>query len=217
MCDAAGARRAAETALAHGCRALKIKIGFAEMADDLTAIHAAREVGGTALRLMIDYNQALAVPEAKRRIRRLEEEGLEWIEEPTLAEDFAGHASIAREAATPIQRGENWSGVREMATTTAAGASDLAMLDVMKIGGVTGWMRPAALAQVHGLPVSSHIFPEISAHLLAVTPTAHWLEYLDLASTVLSRPARVEAGCVVADDCPGTGIEWNESAVERFG
>lgn len=217
MCGPADARRAAEAAFALGCRAMKIKIGHPDLADDLAAIHAVREVGGAALELMVDYNQSLAVPEAKRRIRRLEDEALHWIEEPTLAEDFAGHAEIAREAATPIQLGENWSSLLEMQHSVAAGVSDLAMLDAMKIGGVTGWLRAAALAQVHGLPVSSHIFPEVSAHLLAVTATAHWLEFLDLASAVLQEPAKIVAGGVTANESPGTGIEWNESAVEKYG
>lgn len=217
MCDAGEARRAAAEAVAHGCCAMKIKIGHRDFADDLAAIRAVREVGGTTLRLMVDYNQSLSIPEAKRRIRHLESERLEWIEEPTQAEDFAGHALIAREAETPIQLGENWSSPREMAQSIAAGASDLAMVDVMKIGGVSGWLRAAALAEVHGLPVSSHIFPEISAHLLAVTPTAHWLEFLDTASAILRAPARVVDGAVMTSEEPGSGIGWDESAVEKYG
>jgi len=77
-------------------------------------------VGGTALALMVDYNQSLTAPEARRRIRRLEDEALHWIEEPLRAEDFAGHAAVAREAATPIQLGENWSGLADMAKSVAA-------------------------------------------------------------------------------------------------
>jgi mandelate racemase len=216
MCTADEARRAAETALGHGCRALKIKIGFPELAEDIAAIRAVREVAGDALHLMVDYNQSLAVPEAMRRIRRLEDEALHWIEEPVHAEDFAGHAAIARAARTPIQFGENWSGLPDMTKSVAAGASDLAMIDVMKIGGVTGWLRAAALAAAHGLPVSSHLFPEFSAHLLAVTPTAHWLEFLDLASAVLRDPACVQVGDVSVSEAPGAGVEWNEAAVEQY-
>lgn len=217
MCAPDEARRAAEAALAHGCRALKIKIGFSALTDDLAAIRAVRDVGGADLQLMVDYNQSLAVPEAKRRIRYLEDNELTWVEEPTLAEDFAGHAAIAREANLPIQLGENWSSLLEMARSITEVASDFAMLDAMKIGGVTGWLRAAALAQVHGLSVSSHIFPEISAHLLAVTPTAHWLEFLDLASAVLQQPASVRDGGVIANESPGSGIEWNEPAIEKYG
>jgi mandelate racemase len=90
------------------------------------------------------------------------------------------------------------------------------MPDVMKIGGVTGWTRAAALAQSAGLPVSSHIFPEISAHLLAVTPTCDWLEYLDLAGPLLTEPARVVDGCLAASARPGVGLEWDQDKVSRF-
>ena len=98
----------------------------------------------------------------------------------------------------------------------AAGVSDLAMLDAMKIGGVTGWLRAAALAQANSLQVSSHLWPEVSAHLLCCTPTAHWLEYADWWNAVLARPLRVEGGMAVIDDAPGSGLDWDEGAVSRF-
>jgi mandelate racemase len=164
----------------------------------------------------VDYNQSLTVPEAVRRARVLDGEGLLWIEEPTRADDFAGHARIAAQVATPIQIGENWWGPHDLAKSLAAGASDVGMADAMKIGGVTGWLRAAALAAGAGLPLSSHIFPEYSAHLLAVTPTSHWLEYLDVAGAVLAEPVRLEDGHVAAREVPGAGLEWDETAVRRF-
>ena len=90
------------------------------------------------------------------------------------------------------------------------------MPDVMKIGGVTGWLRAAALAQAHGLPVSSHLWPEVSARLLFCTPTAHWLEYADWWNPILAEPLRVEGGMAVVDDSVGSGLEWNEGGVRRF-
>jgi mandelate racemase len=116
----------------------------------------------------------------------------------------------------PIQLGENWWGLADMTKSVAAGASDLVMLDVMKIGGVTGWLRGSALAASAGLPLSSHIFPEISTHLLAVSPTAHWLEHLDLAAAVLQEPVVVDKGKVTSSTRPGTGLIWQEEVVERF-
>jgi mandelate racemase len=102
-----------------------------------------------------------------------------------------------------------------MAKAITAGASDFAMLDVMKIGGVTGWLSAMGQAEAASLPVSSHIFVEASAHLLPITPTAHWLEYLDLAGAVLTEPQRAIKGTVTAKG-PGFGLEWDESAVARF-
>jgi mandelate racemase len=90
------------------------------------------------------------------------------------------------------------------------------MLDVMKVGGVTGWMRGAGMAAAHAIPVSNHLWPEISAQLLCVTPTAHWLEYADWWNPVVAEPIRVENGCVVCEGALGSGVEWNEEAVARF-
>ena len=198
-----------------GFRAMKIKVGYAEADDDLKAIDEARRAAGGVMALMVDYNQSLSLSDAFRRTRRLDEAELVWIEEPLRADDDAGHAQLALAMRTPLQLGENWWGPNDMARSIAARACRLAMPDVMKIGGVTGWLRAAALAQAAGLPVSSHIFPEISAHLLAVTPTADWLEYLDFARPLLKEPVRVVNGYVTASSRPGSGIEWNEEAVSR--
>jgi mandelate racemase len=206
----------AEELLALGFRAFKVKVGGRPPADDLEAIRSLRAVAGPDARLMVDYNQSLTVAEAIERARVLDHERLYWIEEPTRADDFAGHARIAAAAATPIQLGENWWGPPDTAKSIAAGASDHVMLDVMKIGGVTGWLRAAALAGAASLPVSSHAFPEFSSHLLAVTPGAVYAEYLDHARPILTEPVRVEDGHVRVSDRPGSGIEWDEAAVQRL-
>ena len=214
-----GAERAAAEAqrlLAPGFTAIKVRLGYADAAADRAVVRAVRRAVGDGVALMSDYNQALDVAQALRRVQALDGEGLAWIEEPTLADDYAGHAQIRAKAGTPIQMGENWWGPQEMAKCVAAGASDLCMPDAMKIGGVTGWLRAAALAAAAGLPVSSHLFPEVSVHLLAVTPTAHWLEYVDWAAPILERPLTIDGGQAIAPDVPGTGIEWNESAIARY-
>jgi mandelate racemase len=86
------------------------------------------------------------------------------------------------------------------------------MPDAQRIGGVTGWMRAAALAQAAGMEMSSHLFPEVSAHLLAATPTCHWLEFVDWAAPILEEPLRVKEGFVL----PPEKLAWNEQAVEKF-
>lgn len=199
-----------------GFKAIKTKIGYATLDEDLRIVRALRRAIGPDVQLMVDYNQGLSVPEAQRRVRALEAEGVAWVEEPTLQEDWAGHASIRAKSGLPIQLGENWCGPGEMAKALQAGACDLAMPDAMKIGGVTGWLRAAALAQEYGVPMSSHIFQEVSVHLLSVTPTAHWLERMDLAGPILTRPLAFADGSAMPPDVPGTGIAWDEAAVQRF-
>ena len=96
-----------------------------------------------------------------------------------------------------------------------ARASDYVMPDVMKIGGVTGWLRAAALADTYGLRVSSHLWPEISAQLLCVTPTAHWLEYADWWNIVVAEPLQVEHGMAMPRAAIGAGVEWNEQGINQ--
>jgi mandelate racemase len=206
------AREAAEL-VGQGFKALKVKVGRGDLAADVETIRALRNAVGDGVTLMVDYNQSLSVADAIARVRVLDELDLYWIEEPTRADDFEGHARIAAAARTPIQLGENWDGPHEMMKSLRAEASDHVVLDVMKLGGVTGWLRAASLADAHSRLVSSHTFVEFSAHLLGVTPTAHWLEYLDHAGVILQEPLRAEGGFVTIPDRPGAGLEWNERAI----
>ena len=207
----------AEELVSEGFRAVKLRVGRATAKEDLEALRAVKKAIGPGVTLMLDFNQALSVAEAVLRGRMIDDEGgVLWIEEPVRADDFAGTARIAREVATPVQIGENFMGPEQMAQALAAGACDYVMPDAQRIGGVTGWMRAAALAQAAGLEMSSHLFPEVSAHLLAVTPTAHWLEYVDWADPVLEEPLRVKDGWVQMPERPGVGITWNEEAVRRY-
>ena len=208
--------RVAEDWAKRGFRGVKAKIGYATVAEDLAVIRAMRSAVGPGVAIMVDYNQSLTPAEAVQRMRVLDGEGLAWVEEPTLAHDHAGHARIAREARTPIQCGENWWGTLDMQHAIDAGASDFMMPDVMKIGGVTGWQRAAALGHAHSIRLSSHLWPELSAQLLCVTPTAHWLEYADWWNPILHEPLVVENGVARVDQAIATGVAWNDKAVERF-
>jgi mandelate racemase len=90
------------------------------------------------------------------------------------------------------------------------------MPDLERIGGVTGWRRGAALAAQRGIRMSSHLYSETSAHLLAATPTAHYLEYVDWADKVVQEPLRIVDGHAVIPDRPGHGLVWETAAVERY-
>jgi mandelate racemase len=209
--------REAEELVSEGFRAVKLRLGRPEAKDDLEALRAVKKAIGPDVTLMVDFNQALSVAEALRRGRMIDEEGgVYWIEEPVRADDFAGNARVAREVATPIQIGENFMGPEQMAQALAAGACDYVMPDAQRIGGVTGWMRAAALAQGAGAEMSSHLFPEASCHLLAVTPTSHWLEYVDWTAPILKEDLVLKEGNVLIPERPGLGITWNEQAVQRY-
>lgn len=213
--DPAGDEKAILGSVESGFGAIKIKIGEADLERDMKAVAAVRAMVGPQTKLMVDYNQSLDPMEACRRISHLERFDIHWVEEPVKAEDLMGHAKVRMATSVPVQTGENWWFPGDMAKAVAAGASDLAMLDIMKIGGVTGWLRAIGQAEAASLPVSSHIFVEASAHVLAVTPTAHWLEHLDVASAILIEPYRAENGTVTAKG-PGFGLEWDEKAIARL-
>ncbi len=210
------ADEAEQLAAEGGFSAVKLRVGRDDPAQDLAAVRAVKKRVGDRITLMSDFNQRLSVNEAILRGRMLDDEGLYWIEEPVRHDDYAGCARICAELQTPIQTGENFLNTFEMAQAIALESLDYVMPDVQRIGGVTGWLRAAALAHAHGIEMSSHLFPEFSCHLLAATPTCHWLEYMDWAAPVLQQPAEVKEGHVVIPDRPGAGIAWDEAAVERY-
>jgi mandelate racemase len=211
-----GAASDAVAAVRQGFSGVKAKLGGATVADDVAVVQAVRGEVGDRVAIIADYNQVLSVTEAIARCRVLDDHGLVWIEEPTRAQDYAGHARIASEARTPISIGENWNGLADAAKSIVAGAADFIMPDAARIGGVTGWMHTAGLAAAHDIPLSGHALPELSLHLLTATPTAHWLEYADLVETILREPMQIRDGCAVMPARPGFGIEWDAAALKRL-
>jgi mandelate racemase len=201
--------------LDRGFRGIKIKGGDGDAANDERMVKGVRKLIGPDIALMIDFNQSLDPAEAISRIARLAPYDLHWVEEPVPQENLQGLADVRRESSISIQAGENWWFPRGFAEAIAVGASDFIMPDLMKVGGVTGWMRVAGQAEAASIPMSSHLFAEASAHTLSVTPTAHWLELLDLGRAVLAEPVEIVDGAFTARG-PGLGLAWNEAAVAKF-
>jgi mandelate racemase len=199
-----------------GFSAIKLRLGYSTPAEDVAALSSVRKRVSDNVIIMSDYNQALTVDEALERGRALDSEGLAWIEEPIRHDDYPGNATLTRELKTPIQIGENFDGPHAMADALRAHACDLAMPDFARIGGVSGWLAAAELAKGADMKMSSHLYPEFSAHLLAVTPTCHWLEYVDWAAPILKEPIEIRDGHANIPDRPGAGVEWNDDAVRRY-
>ena len=197
-----------------GFSALKVRLGRQRLSDDLATLDAVRRALGEEAHLMVDFNQGLDLAEALQRCHTIDDLGLAWIEEPIVYDNLDGYARLAAELKTPLQIGENFYGPREMHKALAKEACDLVMPDFMRIGGVTGWMRAAAIAGAAGIPVSTHLYPEVAAHMMRVTETAHWLEWQDWADPILQTPYQIKDGLLHIPDVPGTGLEWNEDAVE---
>jgi len=198
-----------------GFGTLKVKLGYPDVDGDLAVLNAIRDAV-PGIGLMVDYNQRLSLPEARKRLAALASQDLIWVEEPLDALDNEGHAQLRRDSQVRIQLGENWWNARDAEKSARAQASDFAMLDVGRIGGVTGWLECAAVAHANGLPLSSHFYPEISAHLMCATAGADWLEFLEWASPILTQPVSAENGRVLPGNQPGSGVEWDEAAVARY-
>ncbi|MEJ2864790.1 enolase C-terminal domain-like protein [Actinomycetospora flava] len=209
------ATETAELIAEGGFSALKVRVGRDRPDDDLRAIRTVREAAGPDATLVADYNQGLDLAAAIPRCAQLDGEGLAWIEEPLRYDDLDGHARLARDTTTPIMLGENFYGPKTLLEAVHHGACDLVMPDLMRIGGVTGWLAAAAMADATRVPMSSHLYPEISSHLMAVTPTGAWLEWQDWAHPILADPFPVRDGHVHPPNVPGNGLAWDEAAVAR--
>jgi mandelate racemase len=196
-----------------GFRGLKLRLGRDRLADDLATIAAVRDAVGSDMALMVDFNQGLHIGEALERCHAIDDLGLAWIEEPLVYDNLRGHAQLAQELKTPIQIGENFYGPRALYTALEMKACDYVMPDFMRIGGVTGWLRAAAIAGAAGIPVSTHLYPEVAAHVMRVTETAHWLEWQNWADPILERPYEIKDSELHIPNVPGVGLSWDEAAV----
>lgn len=206
----------AEKLLGAGFRSVKLRLGYPSLREDIAAVHAVRKHIGDEVTLMVDYNQALDVEEALLRGHALDQEKIYWLEEPIRHDDYVGAARLARELNVPIQIGENFSLPSAMKVALDQGAADFVMPDLERIGGVTGWRQAAEIAAARRIQMSSHLFPEVSAHLLAATPTRHFLEYVDWANVLVEHPLEIANGHAAVPRRPGNGMVWDKSAVERF-
>ncbi|WP_299142801.1 enolase C-terminal domain-like protein [uncultured Tateyamaria sp.] len=200
--------------LDRGFEAIKVKLGFPSVQEDVAALRVVRDMMGPDRDLMLDYNQAFDAPDAIRRIRAIEDAGLDllWVEEPVAAEDFAAYQTVRAAVSTPLQSGENWWHPADAARALAADTTDYAMPDLIKIGGISGWVQADAMAEAAAVPVSSHLFIEASAHALSATRGAQYLEWLDVAGGLMAEPLALDQGRVAARG-PGLGIVWDPDKV----
>jgi mandelate racemase len=208
------AREAKEMLAEHGgFTHMKLRMGRDNAAGEVAAYKAVRSAVGPDILISCDFNQGLASATALDTCRAIDSLGLAWIEEPVVYDDYDAQARLATKLATPIQVGENWWSWRVGKAAIEIGACDYVMPDLLRIGGVTGWMRLARVAEARAVPFSSHLSPDYSAHVLAATPTKHWLEFMDWGQDLLADPLVPVKGFTMPRDTPGTGIEWNEKAI----
>jgi L-alanine-DL-glutamate epimerase-like enolase superfamily enzyme len=214
--DLSALAREAEELVNAGFRAVKMRLGRARMGDDLEAVRVVRQTIGPDITLMVDANQGWDVNYTIRIGRKLEAFELYWIEEPIAHDDLVGHAQIAAGLDTPLASGENLYSPQGFRDAIEHKAFDILMPDLERIGGVTGWMRTAALAEAWNLPICSHLFPEANVHLTAAAATTCFLEHMPWGSELFQEQLELVDGNVIVPNRPGIGFTWDETAVRRF-
>ena len=206
----------ADSFAAQGFRAIKMKVGRERLSEDIERVAAMRSHLGSDFPLMADANMRWRVDEAIRAARGLAPLGLFWLEEPTIPDDVAGHARIAREGGLPIATGENFHTVYEFQQMIQHGAISFPEPDVATLGGVTPWLKVAHLAETRNLPVTTHGVHDLQVHLLAAVPNSSYLEAHGFGlDRFIRHPLRIEKGEAVAPDRAGHGVEFDWEALEE--
>jgi L-alanine-DL-glutamate epimerase-like enolase superfamily enzyme len=208
--------REAEEFVKQGHRAMKLRVGRADPEEDVERVRIVRDAMGNDAALLADVNQGWDEATAIRIGRRLEEHDLYWLEEPLPYDDLAGCARVAAALDMRIATGETDYGSAAMKRHLEARAADVLMPDLQRMGGPTEFLRAAALCQAWQQPVSSHLFSETSAHLLAAVPNALILEHMGWWQPLFTEPLSIEGGCVVLSERPGIGVELSPDALKRF-
>ena len=202
--------------LDRGFRAIKMRCGAKRWTEDVARVEAVRAAIGPDITLMVDVVQGWTPDQAIRVGREIERFDLAWIEDPVVFDDLAGMARVAAALATPIAAGENNYALGGFRDLIGAGAIDIAMADLQRVGGITEWLRVAALAQAHAMPIVPHTFHETSMHLLAAVPNAGLLEYVPWWEVLLEAPPVLQEGAFLPPDTPGLGYCFNAASIDRY-
>ena len=198
--------------LAAGVGGIKIKVGHPDHQEDLRRVRAVREQLGDGVALMVDANQQWDRTTARRIGRALDEFQLVWIEEPLDAYDAEGHALLTRTLTTAIASGEMLTSVAEHQELIRAGAVDILQPDAARIGGITQFLRVAALADQHHLQLAPHFAMEIHAHLAAAYPQEPWVEHFDWLTPLFDERLDIHDGRIHLSGRPGLGLTISEQA-----
>jgi L-alanine-DL-glutamate epimerase-like enolase superfamily enzyme len=202
----------ATQSLDEGIGGIKIKVGLPDSKEDLRRVAGIREHIGWDVPLMVDANQQWDRATALRMGRQLEEFNLIWIEEPLDAYDFEGHAHLAQVLDTPIATGEMLASVAEHKSLINANGCDIIQPDAPRVGGITQFLRLAALADERGLGLAPHFAMEIHLHLAAAYPREPWVEHFDWLDPLFNERLETKNGRMIVPDRPGLGVTLSDQA-----
>jgi L-alanine-DL-glutamate epimerase-like enolase superfamily enzyme len=203
----------------QGFKAMKFRLGAEKTAgDELERVRVMREAAGPNTTLMIDINQGWDVNQSISIGRHLHNYDIFWLEDPIQHQDFAGLATIADALDTPVCAGEYHFGLTPHRLAVEQRSVDIVMVDLMRVGGITGWMKAAHLAEAFNLPVVTHLAPDILAHALAAVPNGLTAEYMPWTLGMFKPETlpQLDNGELVLSDRPGLGLEFDDAALARF-
>jgi L-alanine-DL-glutamate epimerase-like enolase superfamily enzyme len=186
------------------------------VAASIERVRVVREAIGPDIDLMCDINQLWSVPHAVEVGRRLEPYHLFWLEDPVAHDDYAGLAHVADALTTPIAAGEYHYGIVPFRHLLEARAIDIVMIDVLRVGGITPWMKVAGMAEAFNVPVVSHLVPEIHVHLIGAIPNGLTVEYMPWSLRLFEETPALEGGLLVVPDRPGLGLAFDQAALRRY-
>jgi L-alanine-DL-glutamate epimerase-like enolase superfamily enzyme len=210
---------AARRLVDKGFREMKTQMalpGNPSPADEVRRARVVREAAGPDIRLMCDINQRWRPEQAIDIGRRVEDVGLCWLEDVTAHDDYAGLARVTAALSTPVAGGEYVWGMVPFRQMIEARSVDIVMVDLVRVGGVTAWMKVAAMAEAFNLPIVSHLAPELHAPLVAAAPNGLTVEYMPWTLALFRETPALENGELTLSDKPGFGLEFDEAAVSSF-
>ena len=206
--------------VAKGFRQMKTQMalpGKTTPKQEVERMRLVRESIGPDIDLMCDINQRWSVPQAISIGRRVEEVGLFWLEDVTACDDFPGLARVADALDTPVAGGEYVYGPVPFRHMMEARSVDIVMVDLMRAGGITQWMKIAGMAEAFNLPIVSHLVPEMHVHLVAAVPNGLTVEYMPRSRGLYKETPKIEDGLLVVPQKPGLGLEFDPEVLKRYG
>jgi L-alanine-DL-glutamate epimerase-like enolase superfamily enzyme len=209
--------RSAQDHVAQGYDMVKLRLGHEGKPEgEVQRVRAVQEAVGPQVKVMVDATESWNEGQAVAFGRALQEAGIVWLEDPMSHQNLSGLAHLSDVLDVAIAAGEHLFGLDPFQKTFDARAVDIAIIDLARVGGITPWMKIAALAEARGIPVAGHVIPEAHVHLLAASPNGHLVEYMPRSVPLFDSELRLEDGHLIAPQAPGLGLELNEAACEKY-
>ena len=195
---------------------VKIQVGRAPLDVDAKRLQMLREALGAEAKLFIDANTILDIPTAKRMADRLKEFDIFWLEEPLPLRDTTGHGLLSRQISIPLATGENFFGIRDCDEYIRDRLVSYMQADVIRVGGITEWIRIASYCDAQGMKISPHFVMEVTTHVQCCVPNSLFVEYIPWFQKLFAEPIRTEHGCALPRTVPGLGLRFTEEAIARY-